>query len=125
MSKTKARPLKASEIHSGFDVEAFLKSAGAPQRAATYPRGKVVFSQGQPSNSVMYIQKGGIKLSVLSRAGKEAVVAMLGPGDFFGEACLAGQSFRVGSATAITPTAILLVRKERMFSLLRKQHAMS
>ena len=106
MPKTKARPRKASSIHTDFDVEAFLTTAGAPQRVLTYPRGKVVFSQGQPSNSVMYIQKGGIKLSVLSRAGKEAVVAMLGPGDFFGEGALTGQSIRIGTATATMPATV-------------------
>ena len=73
----------------------------------------------------MYIQLGGVKLSVLSNTGKEAVVAMLGPGDFFGEGCLAGQPFRIGSATAITPSAILLLGKETMARLLRKHHAMS
>jgi CRP-like cAMP-binding protein len=73
----------------------------------------------------MYIQSGGVKLSVLSKGGKEAVVAMLGPGDFFGEGCLAGQPFRIGSATAITPSAILLVRKDKMVRLLHGQHSMS
>ena len=73
----------------------------------------------------MYIQTGGVKLSVLSKTGREAVVAMLGPGDFFGEGCLAGQPLRMGSATAITPSAILLVGKDKMVRLLHKQHAMS
>jgi len=73
----------------------------------------------------MYIQTGGVKLSVLSKTGREAVVAMLGPGDFFGEGCLAGQPLRIGSATAITPSSVLLVAKERMVELLRKQHGMS
>ena len=73
----------------------------------------------------MYIQSGGVKLSVLSKTGREAVVAMLGPGDFFGEGCLAGQPLRMGSATAITPSTILLVDKAEMVQLLHKQHAMS
>ena len=73
----------------------------------------------------MYIQSGGVKLSVLSKAGREAVVAMLGPGDFFGEGCLAGQRFRMGSATAITPSSILLVSKKNMVRVLHRQHAMS
>ena len=73
----------------------------------------------------MYIQTGGIKLSVLSKTGREAVVGMLGPGDFFGEGCLAGQPVRMGSATAITPSVILLVAKERMVRLLHRQHEMS
>ena len=73
----------------------------------------------------MYIQKGGVKLSVRSTAGREAVVAMLGPGDFFGEGCLAGQPTRMGSATAITPSTVLLVDKDKMIRLLHRQHAMS
>jgi CRP-like cAMP-binding protein len=73
----------------------------------------------------MYIQTGGIKLSVLSKTGKEAVVAMLGPGDFFGEGCLAGQRFRTGSATAITPSTILLVGKAKMVELLHRERSMS
>ena len=125
MSKTKARPLKASEIQAAFDVEAFLESARAPQRVATYPKGKVVFSQGQPSNSVMYIRKGGVKLSVLSRAGKEAVVAMLGPGDFFGEGALTGQSIRIGTATATTLTTVLVIEKEAMLRLLHDEPTFS
>ena len=82
-------------------------------------------TQGDACEHVMYIQTGGVKLSVLSKTGKEAVVAMLGPGDFFGEGCLAGQPVRMGSATAITPSAILLVGKGTMVRLLHKQHAMS
>jgi CRP-like cAMP-binding protein len=74
---------------------------------------------------VFYIQAGGVKLSVLSKTGKEAVVAMLGPGDFFGEGCLAGQLIRMGSATAITPSTILLVPRKQMGQLLHKQHEMS
>ena len=125
MSKTKARPPKRSEIQPDFDVEAFLKSAGGPQRVTTYPKGKIVFSQGQPSTTVMYIQKGGIKLSVLSRAGKEAVVAMLGPGDFFGEGALTGQSIRIGTATATMPTTVLVIDKEAMLRLLNDEPTFS
>jgi CRP-like cAMP-binding protein len=73
----------------------------------------------------MYIQSGGVKLSVLSKSGREAVVAMLGPGEFFGEGCLAGQSVRIGSASAITPSVVLGVRKQKMVQLLHSQPAMS
>jgi CRP-like cAMP-binding protein len=90
-----------------------------------YGRGEAVFTQGDPCGHVMYIQSGGIKLSVLSKTGREAVVAMLGPGDFFGEGSLAGQPLRMGSATAMTPSTILLVDKEEMLRLLHRQHAMS
>jgi len=110
---------------SPFNLRLLLESAGAPNGVVHYRRGDVVFTQGDPCDHVMYIQTGGVKLSVLSKLGREAVVAMLGPGDFFGEGCLAGQPLRMGSATAITPSHILLVSKEKMIRLLHKQHAMS
>ena len=79
-----------------FDVQAFLKSAGVSARMVRFATGALVFSQGAQANSVFYVQEGGVEASVLSSAGKEAVVAMLGPGDFFGEGCLAGQPLRMG-----------------------------
>ena len=90
-----------------------------------YRRGEVVFSQGDPCDDVRYIQSGGIKLSVLSRTGKEAVVAMLEPGDFFGEGALAGQSIRIGSATATIPSTVLIIEKDAMIRLLHEQHDFS
>jgi CRP/FNR family transcriptional regulator, cyclic AMP receptor protein len=125
MSKAKGRPAKASQTLPEFDAQAFLKSAGAARRVATYPKGKVVFSQGQPSDTVMYVQKGGIKISVLSRAGKEAVVAMLRPGDFFGEGALTGQSIRIGTATATMPTTVLVIEKGAMLRLLHDEPTFS
>ncbi len=79
----------------------YLESTGPARRVVKYRRGEVVFSQGDPGNDIRYIQKGAIKLSVLSRIGKEAVVAMLAPGDFFGEGALAGQPVRIATATAV------------------------
>jgi CRP-like cAMP-binding protein len=108
-----------------FNAQAFLDSAGVAKTVIKYGRNDVVFTQGEACDDVLYIQTGGIKLSVISKTGKEAVVAMLGPGDFFGEGCLAGQPLRMGSATAITPSTILRIGKDKMFRLLRKQHAMS
>ncbi len=110
---------------AAFNAQAFLDSAGVAKTVVKYGRGESIFAQGDPCRHVMYIKTGGVKLSVLSKTGKEAVVAMLGPGDFFGEGCLAGQASRMGSATAITPSSILLVRKSKMVQLLHKQHAMS
>src|SRR6185503_7273027 len=97
-------PPKPSPVRTGppaFDIETFLKSAAVSPRTVAFASGAVVFAQGAPSNSVFYVRDGGVKLSVLSSAGKEAVVAMLGPGDFFGEGCLAGQPLRMGTATAV------------------------
>jgi CRP-like cAMP-binding protein len=108
-----------------FNAQAFLDSAGIARKIVEYRRAEVIFAQGDPCEHVLYIQSGGVKLSVLSKAGREAVVAMLGPGEFFGEGCLAGQSVRVGSATATTNSAVLLVDKDQMVGLLHKQHALS
>ena len=108
-----------------FDVQAFLESAGVARKIVEYRRSETIFTQGDPCDSVLYIQKGGVKLSVLSKTGREAVVAMLGPGDFFGEGCLAGQPVRMGSATAITGSTVLLVDKDQMVRLLHKQHSLS
>jgi len=108
-----------------FNVQAFLESAGVAKTFVKYGRDETIFTQGDPCDHVLYIQTGGVKLSVISKAGREAVVAMLGPGDFFGEGCLAGQPVRMGSATAITPSVILKVGKQKMVRLLHGQHAMS
>jgi CRP/FNR family transcriptional regulator, cyclic AMP receptor protein len=108
-----------------FNAQAFLHSAGVARRIVEYRSGETIFSQGDACSHVMYIHKGGVKLSVRSTAGRQAIVAMLGPADFFGEGCLAGQPVRMGSATAIAPTTILLVDKPRMIRLLHQQRAMS
>ena len=108
-----------------FDVQVFIKSAGVSARIVRFAPDALIFAQGAQANSVFYVQKGGAKLSVLSSSGKEAVVAMLGPGDFFGEGCLAGQELRMGSATAVTPSTILRIDKSHMAQLLHKQHSMS
>ncbi len=109
----------------GFDVEGYLESAGPARRVVKYRRGAVVFSQGDPANDIRYIQKGAIKLSVLSRIGKEAVVAMLAPGDFFGEGALAGQSVRIGTATAVVASSVLLIEKAAMVRLLHEEPTFS
>ena len=108
-----------------FNAQAFLDSAGVQRKVVAYERGVVIFSQGDPCDNVLYIQQGSVKLSVVSKAGREAVVAMLGPGEFFGEGCLAGQPVRMGIATATRDSTILLVEKAQMVRLLHKQHALS
>ena len=90
-----------------------------------YRAGTVVFAQGAPAENVIYIQKGAVKLSVLSRTGREAVVAMLGPGDFVGEGALAGQVVRIASATAVAATTALVVGKGEMLRVLHDQRALS
>jgi len=119
-----ARPLVRNAL-TPFDVHAFLDSAGVSRRIVRFARESVVFAQGAEAHSVFYIQQGGVKLSVLSRPGKEAIVAMLAPGDFFGEGCLAGQSVRIGTATALVPTTVLRIHKREMMRTLHEQSALS
>jgi CRP/FNR family cyclic AMP-dependent transcriptional regulator len=113
------------KTRAAFDAAAYLETAGVTRKIVQYRPGVVVFSQGDPGNDIRYIQKGTIKLSVLSRIGKEAVVAMLGPGDFFGEGALAGQSVRIGTATAVAPSTVLIMEKDAMVRLLHKEPAFS
>ena len=95
------------------------------KRVKEFKRAEIIFSQGSAAESVMYIQKGGVKISALSGAGKEAIIAILGPGDFFGEGCLAGQPVRMGNAAAITPSTLLVIDKKEMQRVLHEQHDLS
>jgi CRP-like cAMP-binding protein len=124
MSK-KGAMSKKSARRRGFDAEQFLHSVGRSRRVVTYHPSQVIFAQGDPCTSVLYVQSGSVKLSVLSTAGKEAVVAMFGPGDFFGEGCLTGQPVRIATATAVAESAVLVVQKHAMVRLLHSQHAFS
>ncbi|HEY2906326.1 MAG TPA: Crp/Fnr family transcriptional regulator [Vicinamibacterales bacterium] len=108
-----------------FNARSFLASAGLSKQIVKFAKGDTVFAQGDGCKSVLYIQAGAVKLSVVSKGGREAVVAMLGVGEFFGEGCLAGQSVRMGTATAVVASTILLVDKDEMVNLLHKQRALS
>jgi CRP/FNR family cyclic AMP-dependent transcriptional regulator len=108
-----------------FNAQAFLDSAGAARKVMQYQRHETIFGQGDASKHVMYIQFGGVKLSVVNEVGKEAVVAMLGPGDFFGEGSLSGQTVCLGSATAITPTTVLAIERDEMARVLHGEHEFS
>jgi CRP/FNR family transcriptional regulator, cyclic AMP receptor protein len=106
-------------------VQLFLDSTGLGRKVVKF-RGKVTVSaQGDPAKNVMYIQEGGVKLTVVSATGKEAVVAMLGPGDFVGEGCLAGQSICMATATTVAPTTILVIEKNEMIRVLHEEHNFS
>jgi CRP-like cAMP-binding protein len=120
-NKTKTKP----RAKHAFDAQAFLDSAGVARKVKEFKRAEVVYAQGAVAESVMYLQSGGVKLTVVNEVGKEAVVAILGPGDFFGEGCLAGQSVRIGTATAITPTTVLVIEKTEMFKVLHEEHDLS
>jgi len=108
-----------------FNAQAFLDSAGLARKVVEYRKSENIYTQGESAENVLYIQKGGIKLSVNNEVGKEAVVAILGPGDFFGEGGLAGQLIRIGTATAITPTTLLVIEKKEMIRVLHAEHAFS
>ncbi len=108
-----------------FDAAAFLDAAPKAGKALGYLPREVIYAQGDPSNAVLYIQQGRVKLSVLSRAGKEAVIGVLGSGEFFGEGALAGQPVRLATATAMTESRIRTLPKRQMIRLLHQQHGLS
>jgi len=106
-------------------VKLFLDSAGLGRKVKTFRRKETVFAQGNRAKNVMYIQEGGVRLTVVNESGKEAVVAILGPGDFFGEGCLAGQSICIATATTIAPTTVLVIEKNEMIRALHAEHEFS
>src|SRR5713226_5295058 len=109
-----------------FDPKDFLAQTGLGRTIMQYPKDKVIFVQGEPSDAVFYIQKGRAKLTVLSTQGKEATIALLGEGDFMGEGCITSdQPFSVASATAITDCCVLRIEKEAMLKVLHAEHAFS
>jgi CRP-like cAMP-binding protein len=114
-----------SKSQRRFNPQEFLDSAGVARRVVEFRRNEVIFSQGEAAGTVIYIQKGGVKLSVVNETGKEAVVAMLGSSDFCGEGCMTGQKARMGTATAITPTTALVIGKGEMVRVLHEEHAFS
>src|SRR5688572_25062328 len=124
MRRADARSIRSRKLPT-FDAERFLSSTKLPKRVANYTRGAVIFSQGDKAKSVLYLQQGRVKISVVSSTGKEAVVAMLGPGDFFGEGCLAGQTVRMSTATAIIASRVLTIDRRRMRQLLRRHPTLS
>ncbi|HJX95820.1 MAG TPA: Crp/Fnr family transcriptional regulator, partial [Candidatus Acidoferrum sp.] len=127
-ASTTSRKIKSSpklrEKHA-FDAQTFLDSAGVARKVKEVKRGELVYAQGAAAESIIYLQSGGVKLTVVNEVGKEAVVAILGPGDFFGEGCLAGQSVRIGTATAIASSTVLVIEKSEMLKLLHEEHDLS
>jgi CRP/FNR family cyclic AMP-dependent transcriptional regulator len=121
----KARKNKKHGQFDVFDPQVFLDTAGVARNVAEFRKGEAIYSQGEAADSVMYVQKGGVKFSVVNGSGREAVVAMFGPNDFFGEGCMAGQTIRMGTATAVTPTTLLVIEKNELLRVLHAQHALS
>jgi CRP-like cAMP-binding protein len=116
--------MKKSKMES-LEPQTFLDTSGMARKIAEFQKDEQIYSQGDAAKSVLYIQKGNVKFSVVSPSGKVAVVAMLGPSDFFGEGCMAGQSLRMGTATAITPTTLLAIEKNELLQMLRTQDKLS
>jgi CRP/FNR family cyclic AMP-dependent transcriptional regulator len=116
-AKTNQRP--------SFDAQAFLDSVGVARKVVAFPKRAVIYAQGDPAKTVLYIQDGSVKLSVVNGTGKEAVVAILKAGDFFGEGCLAAQPIRIGSASAVGPTNVLVIEKDEMIRVLHTEHEFS
>jgi CRP/FNR family transcriptional regulator, cyclic AMP receptor protein len=125
MNPSNKKPNGISEKKDAFNAQAFLDSAGVARNVREFQTAEIIFSQGDDAKSVMYIQEGGVKLSVVNEVGKEAIVAILGPGDFFGEGCLAGQPVRMGKAAAVARTTVLVIDKNEMLKVLHEQHALS
>ena len=124
-NKENGGPAKIGQIRPPFAAQAFLDSAGVLKKIVEYGRLATIFAQGDPCDSVMYVQAGAVRLSVLSHSGKEATVAMLGPGDFLGEGALASQRVRMGTATAVAPSRILVIPTDEMVRLLREEPGFS
>jgi CRP/FNR family transcriptional regulator, cyclic AMP receptor protein len=116
---------KRRKARHDFDAHAFLNSAGVARTILTYQKSQKVYCQGDPATTVMYVQEGRLKLSVVSNAGRQAVVALLGPGDFCGEGCLTGLPFRIETATTISPTTLLVIGKNEMIRVLHEEHKLS
>ena len=114
-------------VQSTFDPKVFLGvgKTGEGRTTASYDKNQVVFAQGDLANAVFYVQKGRIKLTVVSHNGKEAVVAILGEGDFFGEGCLANQTLRMASATSMDDCCVMRLEKARVVRLLHDEPAFS
>ena len=108
-----------------FDPHSFLATIGEGRKALTVSKRQAIFAQGDTADAVFYIQEGRVRLTVVSKAGKEATIGIFKEGDFFGEGSLAGQSLRMGSATAMTDCAVLRIDKKAMMEALHREHEFS
>jgi CRP/FNR family transcriptional regulator, cyclic AMP receptor protein len=124
-AKATRSPEKADSKGLAFDVKVLLDSASLKGYVRKFEGKETVFAQGDRAANVMYIQEGGVRLTVVNEAGKEAVVAVLGPGDFLGEGCLAGQNVRMATAITIAPTAVLVIEKREMIRRLHERREFS
>jgi CRP/FNR family cyclic AMP-dependent transcriptional regulator len=116
---------RAAERIRKFDPAAFLATIGVGRKIVTFKKKQSIFSQGDPCDAVFYIQTGKVRLTIVSKAGREATIGILSAGDFFGEGGLAGQTVRMGSASAMTDCAVLRIDKQAMMQALHREHALS
>jgi CRP/FNR family transcriptional regulator, cyclic AMP receptor protein len=119
------RLVPASKRLKEFDPKTFLSTIDGGRTIAAFRKKQMVFAQGDPSDAVFYIQRGKVRLTVVSKTGKEATIGSLNEGDFFGEGCLTGQPLRLGSATALTECSLMRIEKKAMMEVLHKEHAFS
>ena len=110
---------------AAFDAKAFLTKAGTGRSISAYQKKQVVFIQGDPADAVFYVERGQVKLTVVSQRGRSAVVALLSRGDFFGEGCLAGQPVRMATASAVTEVSVVRVERQAMIRLLHERSLFS
>ncbi len=115
----------AAEKRSEFDPKTFLSTIDGGRKIAAFSKKQTIFVQGDPSDAVFYIQKGKVRLTVVSKIGKEATIGILNEGDFFGEGCLTGQFLRLCSATAVTECFVMRINKTAMMEVLHREHAFS
>jgi CRP/FNR family transcriptional regulator, cyclic AMP receptor protein len=116
---------RAADRMRQFDPNAFLATIGMGRKIVTFKKKQSVFAQGDPCDAVFYIQTGKVRLSIVSKSGREATIGILSAGDFFGEGCLAGQTVRMGSASAMTDSSVLRIDKQAMMQALHREHALS
>src|SRR5689334_13105692 len=116
---------KKSSANRSFDVGQYLATSGVKKTLVNYRKAQTIFSQGEKSGSVFYLQAGTVKIAVTSSTGKEAVVALLRPGDFFGEGCIAGQPLRVATATAMESSTVLQIEKQEMIRVIHEERGFS
>ena len=118
-------PKKRNPRRASFDAQSFLATIGEGRNALLFPKGQTIFAQGDPADAVFYLQRGTVKLTVVSKAGKEATIGILSEGSFFGEGSLAGQAFRMGAAIAMTDCVVLSIEKKAMMQALHREHTLS
>jgi CRP/FNR family transcriptional regulator, cyclic AMP receptor protein len=124
-TRNSAPPRLTSKNGREFDAQKFLATIGEGRKVIRFPKNQAIFAQGDPGDAVFYLQTGKVRLTVLSKTGKEATIGILSDGSFFGEGVLAGQPLRMGSATALTDCVVLRIERRAMVDTLHREHALS